>query len=639
MKHMSLGVIGHVDHGKTSLVRALTGIDTDRLKEEKERGMSIVLGFACIESAQGVIDLIDVPGHENFVHTMIAGATGIDAALLTVDVHEGVKPQTAEHLAITQLIGIRRGVIAITKCDTADDATRAQAVARLRSLLRGSYLDGAPVVFTSARSGEGLAELRSELLHLLAARAEPPMAAQWYLPVDRAFSMAGCGTVVTGTLRMGSLQVGDEVEILPGSRRATVRQLQFHRQSVERLLPGQRAGVNLRGLRLEEVSRGDTLAAPGLLRAATLLDVHLSLLPGCDKPLRDGQAVRLLFAASEVPAQVRLLCGLELAPGDSGIAQLRTMREVAASIGEPFILRNEAPPQTIGGGRFLDPVAPRHRRSDQTALARLHVLAQGSHEEVARERLKAAGYAGIALADLAAACGLSYTQLSAVLNAVTIFMIDDRKAIYRPFLDALGDMICAALRRFHEQYPARFGATLAHCRSVLPRTVSEQLFRLVVDRLSAAKRIEARDGLLRMFGYDPFAALDEADRQWLALAEQRVRQGGLAPPDLDELLDGRQRHEALLRLLVDAGRLLMLPAEDGRRRLVFHRETVAEAKRRMCEAFPPPGAFTVSDARRALGSTRKYIVPLMEYFDGIGYTRRHGDRHAVAAGAMQETRR
>jgi selenocysteine-specific elongation factor len=423
--HLALGVIGHVDHGKTSLVKALSGIDTDRLKEEKERGMSIVLGFAHLDFGNGMIDLIDVPGHENFVRTMVAGATGIDAALLVVDVREGVKPQTAEHLAITELIGVQCGVIAITKCDLATGPERAAALSRLRSLLKGTYLEFAPSVFTSAATGEGMEELKHALKALIKQRMTPPAAAQFHLPIDRSFSIAGRGTVVTGTLRLGCIRAGDEVELMPGGMRTTVRQLEFHNRSVETAWPGQRVGVNLRHVKPQHIGRGDALASVGLLRASMLFDAELTLLKNQTSALKDGQTVRLLFGTTDVAARLRLLTGAALEPGRSGIAQLYAMRAVAAVAGEPFIIRSDSPPMTIGGGRFLDPVAARHRRSDPEVLPRLRILAHGSADETLTERLKGAGYAGIALSALAAILGVSEAQLHARLTDNIAAMIDE----------------------------------------------------------------------------------------------------------------------------------------------------------------------------------------------------------------------
>jgi selenocysteine-specific elongation factor len=626
---LTLGVIGHVDHGKTSLVKALSGIDTDRLKEEKERGMSIVLGFAYLDFGDGMIDLIDVPGHENFVRTMVAGATGIDAALLVIDVREGVKPQTAEHLAITELIGVQCGVIAFTKCDLATGPERAAALGRLRSLLKGSYLEFAPTVFTSAATGEGMEELKQVLKELLRQRMTPPAATQFYLPIDRSFSIAGRGTVVTGTLRLGCIRTGDEVELMPGDLRTTVRQLEFHNRSVEIAWPGQRVGVNLRHVKSQNIGRGDALSSVGLLRASMLLDVELTLLKNQKSALQDGQTVRLLFGTTDVAARVRLLTSAAIEPGRDGIAQLHVKRGVAGVAGEPFIIRSDSPSMTIGGGRFLDPAAARYRNSDPEALPRLRILARGSADEALTERLKGAGYAGIALSTLAAMLGISEAQLQGNLTDHTAAMIDDKHVLYKPFLDALGDMIGAALSKFHRQYPTRAGAPISHCRACLPHSTGENVFRLAVRRLCAAKRIEFHGGLVRNFGYDSFAALNEAERKMAMTIESSVRQGGLTPPDLEQVLRGEERRLELLHLLVERGKLLLLPAEQKGHKLAFHCDAVKDADRRMRAAFPPPVRFTVSEMRVLLGSTRKFTVPLLEYFDKAGVTRRYGDRREV----------
>lgn len=628
--HLSVGVIGHVDHGKTSLVKALSGIDTDRLKEEKERGMSIVLGFAHLEIGDAVIDLIDAPGHENFVRTMIAGATGIEAVLLVVDVREGVKPQTREHLAITELIGIRRGVVALTKCDLASASERAAALKHLRTLLKGSYLAYAPIVFTSAETGEGLEELKHTLRSLCAPQTTAVDDASFYLPIDRVFSIPGRGTVVTGTLRRGSLRVGDEVELMPAGMRVTVRQLQFHGKPVEIAFPGQRVGVNLRQLKLQEVERGDALASMGLIQTSALLDAQLTLLNSQDKALCDGQTYRLLFGTTEVGARLRLLSHSALEPGQSGIVQLQTVRPVAAIAGEPFILRRESPPETVGGGRLLNPAAMRHRRSDAQALARLQALAQGSEEQRLVERLKAAGYGGTSIRALAAALGATEAQVKAQLTEEIATPIDETHVLYRPFLDALADQVFAALIKFHRQHPTRAGAQLSVCRAAVPRSVSEGVFRMAVRRLCSSKRAELHGGLICSYGYDPFSALDEDERRTAVLMESSVRQGGMTPPDVEDLVHGKEGNLALLHLLVERGDLVLLPAEQAGRKIVFHCDAIKEAGRRMCQAFPPPRQFTVSELRGLLGSTRKFTVPLLEYFDSAGYTRRYGDKRVVA---------
>jgi selenocysteine-specific elongation factor len=629
-EHLTLGVIGHVDHGKTSLVKALTGMDTDRLEEERRRGMSIVLGFAWLGFDEGVIDIIDVPGHEQFVRTMIAGATGIDAVLLVVDAREGIKPQTVEHLAIIHLIGVRRGLIAVTKSDLVSDDERAALLHRLRTFLKGSCLEFAPAICTSVISGEGLPELGLALRRMLASRpASSPAGRRSYLPIDRVFSLPGHGTIVTGTLRAGILAVGDEMELMPDAVRTSVRQLQFHNRAVESAFPGQRVGVNLRHLKAADVARGDVLATVGLLRASCLLDAQITPAPGVDQPLADGQAVRLLFGATDVAATLRLLTHAALAPGDAGIAQLRTHRPVVAAAGEPFILRRDSPPATIGGGRFLDPVATRHRRSDAAAMKRLRVLAGGRRNDLLEERLRAARHVGIAAAELGAALDCPVAELAAVLGDIAAVQGDT--VIYRPVLDALGQMLSAALAAYHGEWPARAGAPLAYCRASLAPGTSEQVFKAVLRSLVAAGEVEVGKGLARLRGHDPLEALAPHDRALALQIATRFREGGVTPPDVPGFTVDK-RLAGLFHMLVDQGLLLLLQGQQPEQKVAFHRDAVAQALQRLRKAYPAPARFTVSDARALLGSTRKFTVPLLAYFDAVGHTRRCGDYRTLKPG-------
>lgn len=623
--HVSLGVIGHVDHGKTSLVKALTGTDTDRLKEEKARGMSIVLGFAQLAFEQGMLDLIDVPGHENFIRTMIAGATGVDAALLVVDAREGVKPQTLEHLAITELIGIRRGVVAITKCDLVADTERRDCLQQLRRLLKGGYLECSPVVFTSTETGEGIDALKLALRELLKGQAGPVAGGGFYLPIDRVFSVAGHGTVVTGTVRQGRLAVGDELELMPSKKRATVRQLEFHGRSVDAVCAGQRAGVNLRNVALSELRRGDALASAGLLTPSRLLDVRIALSRQQEKPLRDGQRVRLLFGTSDAIAQLRLLSGEQIEPGRTGLAQLRTAQPVAAVQGEAFILRSDSPSLTLGGGRILDPAPARHKRLDAAVMARLNILSSGSDSQILLEQLKSAGHDGIALDTLARKSGQAESLLPDILAASAFARIIDRRVFYQPALTALAERLLAMLTRFHREHPTRLGAPLALCRAGLPVGVGESTFRFVLRELTKKRQITLHDGLASIAGFDPIALLDDEHRTMAANIEDRFRQGGTMPPDIGDVLQDDPRHERLLRLLIEQGRLLMIKGQQASQKIVFHPEVIMDISARMRQAFPPPKTFTVSDFRASLGTTRKFAVPLLEHFDRIAYTRRRGD--------------
>ena len=625
MRHLALGVIGHVNHGKTSLVRALTGMQTDRLEEEQRRGMSIVLGFAYLATSQGTLDLIDVPGHEQFVRTMVAGATGIGATLLVVNGREGAMPQTIEHVAIADLLGLLRGVVAISRADELAPAERPEVQRRLRASLRGTHLEFAPVVFTSSVTGEGVAALTQKLEALLASEAPRRSGgAHFWLPVDRVFTLPGHGAIVTGTLRGAPLRVGETLACFPGGATGAVRQLQVHGEPVEEAVPGQRVGVNLRHLGIAEVARGDVLAPPGSLQPGTLLDVAVSLVTPAAEDALDGRSVRLLFGTTEVGASVRVLARTN-ANRPILLAQLRTARPVVAVAGEPCILRAESPAVTLGGGRVLDAAPRRHARSDAAALQRLRVLAGGSERQRLLERLKAAGAAGVELATLAAESRLDSVQLAPALREFAL--VEAGRAWHLPLVVTLEQRIAEALRTWHAAHPLRPMAPLSVCRAALPASAGETLLRLLLDRLHAAGTLRRRDGQVALASHDPLQALDETGRSRLAALEAGLRAGGMNPPDAP-LTDASGR--ALIELLAARGDVLLLPGQPPAQRIAFHRSAVDEATGRLRAAFPT-AAFTVSQARALLASTRKFTVPLLEHLHATGQTRRRGDAHVFVA--------
>jgi selenocysteine-specific elongation factor len=367
VRSLIVGTAGHIDHGKSALVRALTGTDPDRLKEEKERGITIDLGFAHMDvGPDQVVSFIDVPGHERFVRNMLAGAHGIDAVLLVIAADESVMPQTREHFHICRLLGIERGLVVLTKCDLADEELQALAEVEARELVAGSFLEGAPVLRVSTVTGEGLGGLRAALASLAADPPPRPADGLLRLPIDRAFTLRGFGTVVTGTLVSGTLVLGEEVEVLPSGRRARVRGLHVHGSAVARVEAGNRAAVNLAGLDVADLSRGDVLARPGTLRPGSILDAELTLLPG-ERPLRDQARVRVHVMSGEYLARVRVLEGASVAPGTTAPVQIRLERPAVAGRGDPLIIRSYSPAMTIGGALVVDPLASKKRRRGAAA--------------------------------------------------------------------------------------------------------------------------------------------------------------------------------------------------------------------------------------------------------------------------------
>lgn len=459
MKYATLGIIGHVDHGKTTLVRALTGVDTDRLEEEKRRGISIVLGYAHLAMPAGEFGIIDAPGHEKFIRTMIAGAAGSDAVLLVVDVNEGVKPQTVEHLDIARLLGIRQGVVAITKVDAADAEIAELAAEEVRELVEGTFLEDAAVVPVSAQSGEGLDALRAALAAVLE-RVEPLKdEGCFYLPIDRVFTMAGHGTVVTGTLRRGSLSVDDAVELLPQGLPATVRELQTHNAAVDKVAPGRRTAVNLRGLEKAELRAGDVLATPGSLKPGRFLDIELHLLDRAPKAAGHNQIVRLLFGTKETTARLHLLDRDELAPGETCFAQLKLEKPAAPLNLEPFVIRSYSPMRTIGGGRVLDVSTGRFKRNRPEVIERLKALTGADPAAVLERLVRDAGRDPVDVNRLGMERRLTRTALRNAVKQIPCVEIEGGRVVHRQVFDEMQDEIQSVLDAFHAEHPTVRGMT------------------------------------------------------------------------------------------------------------------------------------------------------------------------------------
>ncbi|TXN47732.1 translation elongation factor [Methylobacterium sp. WL30] len=627
MKTLLVGVIGHVDHGKTALVRALTGIETDRLKEEKARGVSIVPGFALLapEGRDGEIDLVDLPGHERFVRAMISGATGMGAVLLAVDANEGIKPQTIEHLEIARLIGVRRGVVALTKSDLVAPDALAERAAEVAAVAARAGLEAPAVVATSTLTGAGLPALSEALAALL--DASPPRADDGfpYLPVDRVFSRAGFGTVVTGTLRRGRLSVGDAVAIVPGGPTATVRGLQIHGRAVATAEPGRRTAVALRGVGLSDLSRGQALAPPDLLVPSRWLDVSLTASPGGD-PLPGGTALRLLFGTSEVAARLRLLDRDALEPGAMAPAQLHLDAAVTVPAREPFILRRDSPAITVAGGRVLDPDSRRRKRHDPRVLADLAGLAGGGPAEALAIRLAQAGAAGAGLRDLARVSGTAPDRVRALLPALGAREVGER-ILGGPAFASLRDAILAVLAGHHRDQPMEHG--LPAERIVKALGLAEPVAAAALRDLVATGDVAQGGALFRRAAFNPARNESEVARRLEAV----FRQAGLNPPDEAEAIGRDVRRREALTYLVGAGTVIRAVDRVQRRAVLFHKAAVEEARAKLRTAFPgatqPESGFLAREAGAALGISRKFSIPLLEHLDATGFTRRAGDRRVI----------
>jgi selenocysteine-specific elongation factor len=619
-----VGVIGHVDHGKTALVKALTGIDTDRLAEEKRRGISIVLGFSHLSLASGEIDLIDMPGHERFVRTMISGATGIDAVLLVVSANEGIQPQTVEHVEIAGLIGVRRGIVAVTKCDLvpAEDALAAgEAAIRLA---HGAGIAEVTAVWTSVVTGEGLEDLRERLGGLAGDIGGRIDAGVFWLPTDRVFAVPGFGTVVTGTLRRGILRIGDEVELMPGGRRARVRSLQIHGRPVEAAPPGRRTAVNLRGVDQSDLTAGTALASPGLLTGSRWLDAELTLLRSASQELRGGAVVRLLTGTVETTARLRLLDCDRLEPGSSTLVQLFAETPVAVPAGEPFIIRTPSPPATIGGGRILDPASRRRRRHDAATLALSRVLASAGPAEILAYRLRAVETGGCGLAELTRLLVVSSERLRLYLEDAGAIVLPDGTALDKIAMRDLECEVLALVEKHHRSHPAEPG---------LPRYRLGRLGRnadAIAGIMAARGELRNEQGWLRHRDFDPAALLSDHDRRLIASVEREFLTGGLAPPDTSAVVGNDRGRFQAIHYLTRIGVLVRTTDRVQKREILFHRDALAKAQRiMMIHLADRTGGFLVADLGRLLGISRKYTIPLLEHLDAIRFTRRLDDRRVI----------
>ena len=624
-----IGTAGHVDHGKSTLVQALTGINPDRLREEQEREMTIDLGFAWLTLPNGEsVGIVDVPGHRDFIENMLAGVGGIDAALFVIAADEGVMPQTREHLAILDLLRIPGGVVALTKIDLIDDPDWLELVqADVSEALQGTVLDGAPIIPVSARTGQGLSELTAALQEVLARTPPRPDRGRPRLWIDRVFTIGGFGTVVTGTLVDGHLEVGQEVEILPRGLRARIRGLQTHKTRIQRAVPGSRVAINLTGISKQDLARGDLVTTPGWLRPTTLADVRLDLLRDAPFPLKHNAFVKFFCGSAETVARVRLLGTETLAPGESGWVQLELDDPLPLVRGDRFIIRVPSPAVTVGGGEVVDPNPGRkHRRFRPEVLARLETLARGTPAEVLLQTLERRG--PLTVRDLIEVSGLgeaapeALAELFSTGDAVVLDAVPEpapaRLVVSRSWWSATTARMRDELAAYHARYPLRPGMSREELRSALrldPRAYNGLLARAAADGLivDEAATVRLPEHQVR-FTPQQQQAVDDL------LA--RFRAAPYATPSVKEAaaLVG----EEVLGVLLARGDLVQVSPE-----VLFLRETYEEMVERIRAHIQQQGSITLAQVRDLFQTSRKYAQALLEYLDGVGVTRRVGDERVL----------
>jgi selenocysteine-specific elongation factor len=627
VRSLIVGTAGHIDHGKSALVRALTGTDPDRLKEEKERGITIDLGFAHMDLAAGTVaSFIDVPGHERFVRNMLAGAHGIDAVMLVIAADESVMPQTREHFHICRLLAIPQGLVVLTKCDLADEETAALAEVEARELVLGSFLDGAPVLRVSSVTGLGLDALRSALLSLAATPPPRPAEGLLRLPVDRAFTLRGFGTVVTGTLVSGSLALGEEVEVLPSGKLTRARGLHVHGAAVARVEAGNRVAVNLAGLEVEDLARGDVLARPGTLRPTSIVDAELTLLPG-ERPLRDQARVRVHVASGEYLARVRLVDRPTLAPGATAPVQLRLERPAVAGRGDRLIVRSYSPAVTIGGALVVDPLAAKQRRRDAAARGSRHVLGAADPVRAAVLLVEEAGTAGIDAPRLAARITAPLEALLAGLageSSVVALGKEPAWLLSLAAIDALAQSARDVLARYHVEQPLRAAMPREELRRRSFAGAPPGALNHVTAALAGAGELRLfPDGVALARHSVRLSPEEEGARRALLDA---ARAAGLEGLDLSRGApagtDARLR-ERVARVLVSEGALRRVG--DA---LVLG-ETLDAMKAEVRRRWASGARLDVGAFKELTGLSRKYVIPLLEYLDREKITRRSGADRVV----------
>ena len=629
MKQIILGTAGHIDHGKTSLVRALTGIDTDRLKEEKERGITIELGFAHLDLPNGRhIGVVDVPGHEKFVKNMVAGATGIDIVAMVIAADEGVMPQTREHMEICTLLGVQHGLVALTKVDMVDEEMLELAQEDIGEFTRGSFLENAPIIPVSSVTGQGVPEFVKAIEALAKEVPDRAPSTLFRLPVDRVFTMKGFGTVITGTLVSGKVQVGDPVMVYPSGITSKVRGVQVHNLSVNAAESGQRTAINFQGLDKEAVNRGEVLSSPGALKSSYMVDVHFHYLASGAKPLKNRTRVRFHTGTSEIIGNLILLEADELTPGQATVAQLRLDTPVAVVKGDHYVVRSYSPVRTIGGGQVLNPIPPKHKRLKPEIVAGLKSILGSPPDKLLDFSLRAAGAAGASFGDLRLMTNLTDKQLDGALQAMmsarTAIQVDKetRTFIHKQSFDALVQETSDHLRAYHTAFPLKSGMLKEELKSKLPPGTDVKLFNLVLNQMIKDNAIVQEEKTVRLKAHKVSLVGDEATLRQDIL--RVYKQGGLQPPFFRDVVESLKvdpgQAKDVLNHMIEQG-LIVRTKED----LYFHAEVIADLKQRLVKFLEEKGEINPAQFKEMTGASRKFLIPLFEYFDAKNVTLRVGD--------------
>lgn len=629
MKQIILGTAGHIDHGKTSLIKALTGTDTDRLKEEKLRGITIELGFASLDLPNGQhIGIVDVPGHEKFVKNMVAGATGIDIVAMVIAADEGVMPQTREHMEICSLLKIKHGFVVLTKVDMVDEEWLELVTDDIKDFTKDTFLDGAEILYVSSATGQGIPDVKNTLEKISQDIPERLETGLFRLPVDRVFSMKGFGTVITGTLSSGKINVDDTVMIYPSGVTSKVRGIQVHNNSVETAYVGMRTAINFQGLEKASIDRGNVVSTPDALKPSYLLDASFKYLKSNPKPLKNRTRIRFHSGTNEIIGYLILLEKETVDPGEDALVQLRLDTHVTGVKNDRFVIRSYSPVRTIGGGEILNPLPQKHKGFKTDVIEGLNNLLTGDPDKIVQFATNQAGYFGVSFSELKIMTNLSEKKLNNTLQTLMtkkqIIQVDkeNRIFIHQNIFSQLNSMTLDCLEKYHKTNPLKGAMPKAELLSKLPKSINAKLFNLMLSHLVKDKKIVQEEDSVRLFDFKIALEIDqEAVKKQINGAYQDT---GLQPPyfrDVVKKLDIEpDAAKDVLMLLIGEGHIIKTK-ED----LYFHSNAVSKLENKLIDFLKTNGEITTPQFKEMTGASRKYVIPLIEYFDSINLTIRVGD--------------
>lgn len=624
-----LGTAGHIDHGKTSLVKALTGIETDRLKEEKERGITIELGFASLDLPNGQhVGIVDMPGHEKFVKNMVAGSSGIDVVVMVIAADEGVMPQTREHMEICNLMGIRHGMVALTKTDMVDEDLLELALDDINDFIQDSFLEGQPIIPCSSVSGEGLDEFQTTLQNICSALPPRKHSSIFRLPVDRVFSMKGFGTVITGTLVSGKIDVGEDIMIYPRQIVSKVRGIQVHSSGVETAGSGTRTAINFQGLDKTSVNRGDILSTPETLIESYMVDAKFQYLKSNPKPLKSRTRIRFHTGTSEILGYLILLDKNELLPGEEGFVQFRLESPVCLIKDDRYVVRSYSPVKTIGGGDILNPASQKHKQADSNVIDGLEHLVAGEPEQMLQFCLSLKGYLGLSLSQMKVMTNIPDKKLAATLQKLQakqeVVQTDKENQIYisGSFFNGFKDKVLEQLDRYHENNPLKEGMPTQELKSKFQYIDDNRFFNILFTKLAKDGQIVQDKNIIKLAGHEVALQVDQHEIKEKIL--KIYKKSGLTPPffrticqDLE--IDQKTGKDVLYMLLNEKQ---IIKTKDD---LYFETSAIDDLEKRLIKFLKENEQITTPEFKEMTQVSRKYVIPLIEYFDSINRTIRVGD--------------